>query len=359
MPEALAAVKRALGPDAVILGTRTLPAEGLAGLTRKNRVEVTAAPPGAAAPAPRLKSSAPPPAARQPQGSTPVPVASTAPPPTAASPALPEHLCRYYVQLVQNDVAEELAERLVRQAGAQVSESGARNDKLVQAALCEFIARMLPDAPGLQTTPGTLRRVALVGPSGSGKTTTLAKLAAHLQLRAQQRVALLTLDMHRLDGHAQLQRYAEAIGVPLHNAQTIAEVRALIRQLDQTDVLLIDTPGIGTREQARFARLATLLRATRPDEVHLVLPASLDARVQVRQARGFLPLGVTRLVLTRLDDVVGCGVILNAIERLNLRVSFVTNGQNVPQDLQEACGRRFAELICGPSSALGECAVVR
>lgn len=87
------------------------------------------------------------------------------------------------------------------------------------------------------------------------------------------------------------------------------------------------------------------MRAARPDEIHLVLPASLDAKVQTRIADGFSPLGVSRVVLTRLDEVVGLGVILNVVDRLSLGVSYLANGQNVPNDIQEACGPRVAELL--------------
>jgi flagellar biosynthesis protein FlhF len=101
------------------------------------------------------------------------------------------------------------------------------------------------------------------------------------------------------------------------------------------------------------------LRAARPDEIHLVLPASLDAKVQERLARGFVPLGVSRAVLTRLDDVVGFGVVLNVVERLNLGVSYVTTGQNVPNDIQQACGARVAELLFAEAESSDVCAVTR
>ena len=90
---------------------------------------------------------------------------------------------------------------------------------------------------------------------------------------------------------------------------------------------------------------AALLRAARPTEVHLVLPASLEGAVQTRHARFFAPLGVSRLLLTRLDEALGFGVVLNVVERLNCRLSYWTTGQRVPSDIEEACGERVAELV--------------
>ena len=335
MREALERVKRELGPDAIILGTRSLPASGLRGLAGRQRVEITAAPPTLPSPAPRLRPEA---ADR--------PVAQRAKPSAPdAKVRLSPQLYPYYVQLVQNEVAEELAAQLVQRAAAGLPGNDAVEAAALRNALREYIARMLPEAGGVNLEGTSPRRVALVGPSGAGKTTTVAKLAAHFKLRHGRRVALLSLDTHRLAAHEQLRRYAEVIGVPLHAAQTISEVKQCVKGLANVDLLLIDTPGVGLREQGRFARLATLLRAARPDETHLVLPASLEASVQARVAQSLAPLGITRAVLTRLDDAIGFGVILNVVQRLNLSVSYVTTGQNVPNDIEEASGARLAEML--------------
>jgi len=355
MAEALAAVKRELGPDAVILGTRTLSGGSLGGLVGRAQVEITAGLPDLVTPAPRVKTAAPANPTprdlpRQPTTAAPGPASATAADlsqrartSVPSTPPLPQDLYPYYVRLVQQDVAEELAQRLLRQAAALPGPG--TPDQRVRAALCDYIAKMVPPTGGITVQPGATRRVALVGPSGAGKSTTAAKLAALFKLRRGRAVGLLSLDMHRLDAHVHLQRYAEVLGVPFAAAQTINEVKQALRTLGTLELLLVDTPGIAIREQARFARLAALLRAVRPDETHLVLPAFLDPRVQERVARSFAPLQVSRVILTRLDEAVGLGVILNTIARLNLGVSYVATGQNVPQDIEEACGSRVMELL--------------
>mgnify|MGYP001383982335 CR=1 FL=1 len=219
----------------------------------------------------------------------------------------------------------------------------------LRAAVAGFVAQHTPRVDAEGTPEGRPRRIALVGPPGSGKTTTLAKLAAHYRTRAGRKVALLSLDMHRAGGPEQLRRYAEVLDVPLRSAQTIDEVRQALDALSDADLLLIDTPGIGFRDQGRFARTAALLRAARPDETHLVLPASLTPEVQERTARAFAPLSTTRIILTRLDETIGFGVVLNVMQRFNIALSHVTTGQNVPNDLEIACETRLAELVCPPS----------
>lgn len=190
--------------------------------------------------------------------------------------------------------------------------------------------------------------MALVGPCGGGKTTTLAKLAANFKLRQKRSVAILSLDMHRLAAHEQLRRYGEILAIPIHTAQSVTEVKDALRASQSPDVLLIDTPGVGLRDQGRFARLASLLRAAGADETHLVLPAAWLPNLQRRVADTFAPLGVSRVVLTHLDDAVGFGVVLNTLEQIPWNISYLSGGQRVPHDIEEACIERLSQLILSP-----------
>src|SRR5262249_4733926 len=95
----------------------------------------------------------------------------------------------------------------------------------------------------------------------------------------------------------------------------------------------------------RFARLAVLLRAAAPTDVHLVLPASMSESAQFRAADVFRPFHLTRVAFTKLDELVGYGVILNVIDRLGLTPAYFFSGQNVPRDLEFACGAALADLV--------------
>jgi flagellar biosynthesis protein FlhF len=96
--------------------------------------------------------------------------------------------------------------------------------------------------------------------------------------------------------------------------------------------------------------VAALLRACRPDEVHLVLPASSAPGVQARLAASFRPLGIDRLVLTHVDEVLGLGVVLSTIEKLQWRLSYLCTGQHVPADICVACADRLAEVVFPPGA---------
>jgi flagellar biosynthesis protein FlhF len=335
MPAALARVKKELGPDAVILGTRTLRGDGVGRLIGAATVEITAAP-GTTPMAGAADRPARPGAAEPAQ--TPAPNPSPAPP---VSPALRA----YYIDLLQKEVAAEIAERLIESLRATL-EADARPDRAtVHLALKRLIAGMLPVAPTDRQQPAP-RRIALVGPAGAGKTTTLAKLAAQARLRQRRTVGLVSLDMYRLAATAQLQRYAEILDIPMRAAATESEVREALRDLENCDLVLIDTPGLGTNDERRRDEVAKLLAVAAAEEVHLALPGSRSQAAQCRAAKFFEPLGVTHLLLTKLDDSVGFGVVLNVLEfARGWKLSYVTNGQNVPQDIFSACGEQLAELI--------------
>ncbi|MBK8913524.1 MAG: hypothetical protein IPM64_02805 [Phycisphaerales bacterium] len=269
---------------------------------------------------------------------------STAVAPTADLATLSDALRTAYQRLVANEVAEELAGRLLAQVAQDTRHP---TPEQVDSRLRALIRDMLPQTTTISLTPGELRRVAIVGPAGAGKTTTVAKLAAQFKIREGRSVALLTLDSQRLAAREQLSRYAEIIEVPLHAAQGVDEVHDLLASCS-ADLLLIDTPGVGPREEGRFVRLAALLRSARPHEVHLALPGGLAAGVCRLAMQRFAPLGVSHVLLTRLDEAVGMGVLLGALSHAAIRLSYVTSGQRVPTDLAAADADEIAAGILAP-----------
>jgi len=327
MPEALALVKREFGSEAIILGTRTTDPHGIGKLMGKRRVEITAAEPRGGASRQTAAAAT--------RGSHRAAANS-------ACPSLAERAYPHFLELVRGEVADRLAARLAHEASTA---AGDGNDARIREEIRKRLVEMIPAAGGVQLVDGKCRTVALVGPPGAGKTTTLAKLAAHFKLRCRKRVALISADARRLGNIDQLQRYAEIIGVPLSAAHSPETLRQAVDDACEHDLVLIDTCGASLAEPARIEELAALFEPSAPDEVHLVIPASMSPSVQQRAGRVFKRLGALRIVLTRLDEALGFGVVLNAMERLGGKLSYLTSGQNVPQDIEEACSRRVSELI--------------
>lgn len=294
----------------------------------------------------------------------------------------PAELQTYYTRLLQNAVAEELADEILATARERLAECrtrialavGERMDKvlldqkvreklseLVPAVLTETVERMLPaDGPVEVDPDGGPRVIALVGPTGVGKTTTVAKLAAHFKLRENRRVGLITTDTYRIAAVEQLKAYAQIMDVPLEVVFEPGELEAAFDRLADCDLVLVDTSGRSHRDTARIQQLGCFLEASRAAavrrapsgpaerggmEVHLLLSCASDESQLLEVAERFAVLDVDRVVFTKLDEAVGLGVLLNVASRLKWRLSYLTTGQEVPHDIEVGRRRRVAELI--------------
>jgi flagellar biosynthesis protein FlhF len=193
--------------------------------------------------------------------------------------------------------------------------------------------------------PGRRSVVALVGPTGVGKTTTIAKLAAHYRLREQCRVGLITVDTYRIAAVEQLKTYAEIMDLPLEVVATPREMRAAVGRLADVDLVLIDTAGRSPRDAVRLNELRGLLAESQADEVHLVLSAVAGPDSIDIAAGAFSTVGVSALVLTKLDEAVSLDWLPVLLNRHRLPLSYTTNGQNVPDDIRPASAAALQELI--------------
>ncbi len=180
------------------------------------------------------------------------------------------------------------------------------------------------------------RVIALVGPTGAGKTTTIAKLANHPQAFAERRVGWLCLDTYRIGGVEQARQYAELSKLPFEVAWDVKDVVRALHRLRACDVVLVDTAGRGPRAAADLRATQERLLAIAPDEVHLVIPAGQQRTLAHRTITAHLPLGVTHLLPTKLDEFPDERGLLELARQFALPMRWVADGQEVPRDLQAA-----------------------
>ncbi|MEN0109162.1 MAG: flagellar GTP-binding protein [Planctomycetota bacterium] len=198
---------------------------------------------------------------------------------------------------------------------------------------------------------GKRRVAALVGPTGVGKTTTLAKLAANARLLDDLRVALVTVDTYRVAAVEQLRTYAQIIDLPMEVVSDAAGMAAAMGRLADFDLVLIDTAGRSPHDAARVDELRTVLAAAGPDETHLVLSVA-SAAGALRDAVGrFASIRPTAAVLTKLDEAPVCGHAAEAVVDSGLPISYVTDGQSVPEDMRIASAREVAAAFVGEAPA--------
>lgn len=185
--------------------------------------------------------------------------------------------------------------------------------------------------------------IALVGPTGAGKTTTAAKLAVKRGLFGAARVGLITIDTYRVGGMEQLSTYADLADIPFEVVYDASEIDAAFKRLNACDVVIVDTPGRSPASTELTERWRALLDAFQPDEVHLVLPATLRSDLAVHAARSYGATrehrGATHVLLTKLDEVPRETGIADLALSLDLPTRWIADGQDVPTDLKPGVSR--------------------
>lgn len=244
----------------------------------------------------------------------------------------------------RNSVGEDvmiLHTRLVRDGGVPMIEVMAASATALDRVRSRLEATPFPSS--FRKPDGRPYCIALVGPTGAGKTTTAAKLAVKQGIFGSARVGLITIDTYRVGGMEQLSTYAELAGVPFEVVYEANEIPATVKRLSMCDVIILDTPGRSPAATELTERWRSLLDAFQPDEVHLVVPATLRADLALHAARAYnrtrTHVGSTHVLLTKLDEVPRETGVTDLALSLELPVRWITDGQDVPVDLKAGAAR--------------------
>lgn len=256
-------------------------------------------------------------------------------------PLYPPELDPLYQALLKNEVEPSLARCLT---DSMLDSSARKGAGLLRQECGAAIERLLGPGRPIELN-GKGKVVALVGPTGVGKTTTLAKLAAHFALTEGKRVALVTIDTFRVGAVDQLRTYAQITGLSCYVANTPEEFEAILGRLAEWDLVLVDTAGRSHRDEPRMSELVRFWAVRRPDEIHLVISATArysDALEILDRYRG---IGFDKLLFTKLDETCHHGLILNVAVVVQRPMSYITTGQQVPEDIAAVRAGDLAKLL--------------
>lgn len=368
MKEALARTKKELGPEAVILKSSKVKTGGLLDFTGKEAVEVLAAVDGGTKPiVPPVKTSASAYAANSaPSASIRMSAIDERKIIMLQSdlnelkksmmqvssflkyrnvPSLPENLQYVMKQLLDNEVEEHIARMLVEEIHNELAGDEYNDLRLILSILLKKISEMIKvtaDKPKTGTRP---RVILLVGPTGVGKTTTIAKLATNQKLLNEKKVALISADTFRIGAIDQLKAFANIAEIPLTVVYTPDNMQTAIRNYGEMDVIYIDTTGRSQRDGTRLREMQKLVRNANPDETHLVLSITTRLRDLLEAAEKYALLKYNQMLITKIDETTSLGMILNLVTRVNQPISYITTGQNVPDDIERATVGRLARMI--------------
>ncbi|TNE78513.1 MAG: flagellar biosynthesis protein FlhF [Gammaproteobacteria bacterium] len=235
------------------------------------------------------------------------------------------------------ELSAELLATLPRELSDNASSSGRMNDWLNrQILMC------LPEPGSVEQLLEEGGVIAFVGPTGVGKTTTTAKLAAQYVMRhGPEKIALVSTDSYRVGAHEQLRIYANLLGVELYALEVGDDIANVLSQLTNKHLVLVDTVGLSQRDSRMAEQITALQAARQPVKLMLLLSAAseISAAEEVvtnyRSAARISPGCMIDCILTKLDEAVALGQVLDVSVRHSLRPVCVSAGQRVPEDIED------------------------
>ena len=214
-----------------------------------------------------------------------------------------------------------------------------------KATLTSYLEDVLQYSEGIQLNRHGVRIVALIGATGVGKTTTLAKIAARFVLERGVSAALITADTYRISAVEQLKTYSDIIGLPLEIVYTPGELSKAIRKYRSKDLILIDTAGRSQHNDFQMKELQEFLGVNSHIEKHLVMSATTKQKDAEEILDKFSVCEPSRVIFTKTDETSSIGIILNLLYEKKMALSYLTNGQSVPDDIIPASADMLAGLL--------------
>ena len=249
-----------------------------------------------------------------------------------------------YARLISNGVDDHYVRMFLERAGALNVESPDQGNDIKEKTAKE-IMRVIGVKDPFDARDRHRIVAAFIGTTGVGKTTTIGKLAAQLVLTARKKVGLISIDNYRIGAMEQLKTYAAIMGIPCFPAFNRSDLLFALRRMEGRDVVLIDTAGQSHYDRPRIAELRNVIAGDPPISSHLLMSVSTRDSEMKKVAINFSQLEFQSYIFTKIDEAEQCGSIVNQIMKLHLPISFVTTGQNVPEDIERADKGRIVGLL--------------
>ncbi|MDR0503710.1 MAG: AAA family ATPase [Treponema sp.] len=254
--------------------------------------------------------------------------------------------------LRQNDFSEKYIGVILEKLRKELPLETLDNPDLLQDRLLEWIGESI-DIYSDESLARKPRIMVLIGPTGVGKTTTIAKLAAIFGLGTSERpavaVRMITIDAFRIGAKAQLESYGDIMQIPVSIVDNKLDLRKEIALFsDETDLFLVDTIGKSPKDLARLGEIKEILEGCGKGAVmYLVISASTKASDIADILQQFEPFNYRSVVLTKMDETDRVGNVISALYERKKSVSYLTDGQKVPNDIRKASVVRFLMNLDG------------
>lgn len=367
MPEAMKTIRAELGEKAVILQSKTIYTGGFLGFFKKKNIEVVAAvdPQLPAQPERKIKA-----AAEMKPSPLVIPSSTISKANQADSGRLiaemeelknmvallskqqvnlaescPDELQQPIIRLqeqeVENELVSDLSAHLIKK---WKHEKGNISLEQVRDWSKEWlIAKLAP----IQDGKGIFQKkyINIVGPTGVGKTTTLAKMAASLVLEDKKKIAFITADTYRIAAIEQLKVYADLLKVPVEVVYKAEDFQQAVEKYKDYDFVFIDTAGRNFRDKKYVDELEKIIPFDKEVESYLVMSLTSKQKDMEDIVGNFSNIPINYFIFTKLDETKTWGSLVNLMYNNRKSTAFVTNGQNVPDDLMKITPEKLAHLL--------------
>lgn len=354
MPEAMQQIRKDLGSDAVILNSKEVQTGGILGLFKKRKIEVVAAldpepikrgqptsPTAHEKPRINMDIQQPDPVMGELQHLKKLVEAQTA----ASGLPFPPDYQLVYQHLIGQEVTESLARKLIDELVERHHELDSQpSPAQIKDDLGELIRQKLEPLP-FKGVSYSKQVIQFAGPTGVGKTTTIAKIAAECVLQDQKKVAFITQDTYRIAAIEQLKTYARILDVPVAVTYNQEDYQTAIAEFRDYDLILVDTAGRNFRDNMYIHDLQKTMKEDAETYLVLSLTAKADDIKNVYQQFRHIPL--TSLIMTKLDETRQYGSMLNLMAEHHMGIAYLTNGQDVPDDLFIPTPDMISQYITG------------
>ncbi len=366
MPEAMQQVRKELGPDAVILNSKTVETGGFLGLFKKKNIEVVAAvdPKQTQEPVkkqtpkkPRLDAR-PERDVQHQEAQKKASLQSFIHTETKAEKEqqvvleelrslrkwmeestdqksqFPPSYDMVYQELLAEDISKEQAQLLIKPVMDKNEDQTLVYDEIknqVRERLANYFYETASGVMSFQT-----RFIHLVGPTGVGKTTTIAKLAAKSLMEDKQSVALITTDTYRIAAIEQLKTYAKILDIPIEVCYTVEDYQKARLKFQEYDRVFVDTAGRNFKDEKYIRELGQIVDLSKDIETYLVLSLTAKPKDILSIYHQFDKIPLKGFILTKADETDTLGVIVDLVKVSSLGVSYITTGQDVPDDIKRA-----------------------
>ncbi len=251
-----------------------------------------------------------------------------------------------YDNLTNNEVLPELADYILKDLDKDKELNPEDVNEMITVIYNRILDLIGEPAP-IKADGSQPKVVFFIGPTGVGKTTTIAKITAHFCLTERKKVGLVTADTYRIAAIEQLKTYAEILNIPVEVIYNPDELPETLNKMKDYDLILIDTAGRSHKNAEQFKELDYLLSTVNEKQIYLVLSATTKHKDMLSILKQYTSISDYNIIFTKIDETTSLGTILNVRYLTDKPLSYVSFGQNVPDDIEIISPKKLTKALLG------------